>query len=550
MPEHVTNEDRASTSAMPRTIDRHCDVAVVGGSAAGLAAALQLVRQRRSVIVVDDGTPRNAPAKHMHGYLGWDGAAPTDLTARGRAEVRSYGGEVLTGRAQSVEQRDDGWFQVEVGGGHRIVARRVLAATGLIDVLPNIDGVRAHWGGGVIHCPFCHGYEVRDAAIVQIVTHPMGFHQAVLFRQLAKELTVVVHDAALVADDRIDQLVDSGVDVVPAEVRRIVDRADGEIAGVELANGTVIPADAVVVGPTFRPRTEPFAGVGPSTAPHDSGAGHLIEVDPTGQTSVTGVYAAGNATDPTMQVLQAAAHGGRVGAMIAFDLADDDLHRAARLSPDQTDWDRRYGSDSDVWSGNPNGTLVAEVSDLAPARVLDVGAGEGGDAMWLAERGWAVTASDVSERGLERVAAAAEARGLEVESVHVDVNELGAFGTREFELVSMQYGSIHRTPDGRALSNLLGAVAPGGTLLAVAHDRTPWREPVDVAEQTRMFDPDAFVGVDEIAAAIDNHPQWHVDVHETRTRPPGAASAHHHVDDVVLRAHRAGTDSTPSNAAR
>ena len=116
----------------PQVIERHCDVAVVGGSAAGLAAALQLGRQRRSVIVVDAGEPRNAPAAHMHGYLSREGLAPSELIAMGRAEVRSYGGEVLSGRVGAVTRTDGDHFRVELDSGRSIIARRVLAATGLV----------------------------------------------------------------------------------------------------------------------------------------------------------------------------------------------------------------------------------------------------------------------------------------------------------------------------------------------------------------------------------------------------------------------------------
>ncbi|MEM9513505.1 MAG: bifunctional NAD(P)/FAD-dependent oxidoreductase/class I SAM-dependent methyltransferase [Actinomycetota bacterium] len=538
MVEYGRNEQAQHTYESPPTLERHCDVVVVGGSAAGLAAALQLVRQRRSVIVIDDGTPRNAPAAHMHGYLGWDGAPPVDLIDRGRAEVRSYGGEVLTGRVRQVERHDDGTFRVEVGGGHRVIARRVLAATGLVDVLPDIDGLADHWGADVIHCPFCHGYEVRDQRIVQIVAHPLGFHPSAVFRHLTEQLTIVVHDADAANDERIDELIADGVEVVRAAALRIVADSSGRVNGVELADGRLIPADAVVITPTFRPRAEALAATGLTAAPHDSGAGEIVTVDPTGHTAVPGLYAAGNLVDPTLQVLQAAAQGGRVGAMIAFDLAESDLRTAGRVSGAQADWDHRYGGDEHVWSGNPNGTLVAEVADLTPGRVLDIGAGEGGDAVWLAEEGWTVTANDISERALARVSAVAEQRDLAIECLHIDANARDAFVGRHFDLVSMQYGSIHRTPEQRGLSNLLDAVAPGGTLLVVGHDLTPWSHPIDVDEQTRMFDPGGFVGIDEIAAALADRPGWQIERHETRPRPPGAASAHHHVDDVVLRAQR------------
>jgi thioredoxin reductase/SAM-dependent methyltransferase len=519
-----------------RSIERHCDVAVIGGSAAGLAAALQLARQRRSVIVVDDGTPRNAPAAHMHGYLGREGAPPSELAARGRDEVRGYGGEILSGRALAVHRTDGGHFRIGLAGGHVLVARRVLAATGLVDELPDIDGVADHWGRDVVHCPFCHGFEVRDQRIVQIITHPMGLHPAPLLRHLTDRLVIVLHDASGVDEGTLDALRTGGTDIVRAPVRRVVAGRNGRVTGVELVDGRSLAADAVVVGPRFRARADAFAPAGLQATPHPTGLGDVLEVDPTGQTAVPGIYAAGNVTDPSMQVLHAAAHGSRVGAMIAFSLADADLDAATRPSGDETDWDHRYGDDTPMWSGNPNGTLVHEAGRLAPGRALDVGAGEGGDAIWLAERGWRVTASDISSRALARVAAEAERRGLAVEALHRDANAPGAF-EGAYDLVSMQYGAVHRTPDQRGLRNLLGAVAPGGTLLVVAHDLTPMREPHDVTAQTTMFDPDAYLGVDEIAAALVQSPDWKIAVHDVRPRPPGAASTHH-VDDVVLRAHR------------
>jgi thioredoxin reductase/SAM-dependent methyltransferase len=522
---------------VPRTVERHCDVAVIGGSAAGLAAALQLGRQRRSVIVVDAGEPRNAPAAHMHGYLGREGEPPSALLAAGREEVRSYGGEVLDGRVVGVTRTDGDRFCVALVGGHSIVARRVLAATGLVDELPDIDGLAEHWGGDVIHCPFCHGYEVRDRHIVQLVTHPMALHTAPLFRQLSERLTLVVHDNRDVNRDELDALRVGGVDIIDAPVRRIVTGADGHVAAVELADDARIDTDVIVVSPRFRARAEPLEPLGLELTPHPSGLGDVVATDATGATSVPGLYAAGNVTDPNQQVSQAAANGSRVGAMISFSLADDDLRAAARPSANEADWDKRYG-DVPMWSRNPNGTLVNEIRGVAPGRALDVGAGEGGDALWLAEQGWDVTASDISRRALERVDAEATRRGLRVECQRADANALDAFEAGAFDLVSAQYASIPRTPDGRGVRNLLNAVVPGGTLLVVSHDLEPMRAPIDTSAQSRAFDPDAYVRVEDVVAAIASSSAWDIEVHETRPRPPGAASASHHVDDVLLRAQR------------
>lgn len=143
-------------------------------------------------------------------------------------------------------------------------------------------------------------------------------------------------------------------------------------------------------------------------------------------------------------------------------IAAEDAAISTGLSAGEADWDHRYDG-AQLWSGNPNGTLVVEASALTPGRALDVGAGEGGDALWLAEQGWQVTASDISRRGLDRVAAEAARRGLRVECLHADANAPDPFPVAAFDLVSAQYASIPRTPDGRGVANLMKAVAPSGT---------------------------------------------------------------------------------------
>lgn len=535
----MTDHASHSSPAPARPIVRHVDVAVLGGSAAGLAAALQLVRQRRSVVVVDDGTPRNAPAAHMHGYLGREGAAPGALREIGREEVRSYGGEVLRGRALSVRQEDDG-FHVALSGGHELVARRVLAATGIVDELPAIDGLAERWGRDVIHCPFCHGFEVRDRQVVQIVVTPMGLHPTSVMRHLTDRLTVVVHDDTGFDPAAIAAVEASGVPVVVTPVRRVTSGTETALS-IELDDGRTLPADAVLTGAGFRARAEVLADVGITTVPHASGLGDVVQVDPTGRTSVDGVFAAGNLTDPGLQVLPAAAHGSWVGAQIAFSLAADDVQTGTRPSGPEQEWDARYGGTEQVWSANPNGTMVAEVTGLTPGRALDVGAGEGADAIWLAEHGWTVTAADVSGTALARVRDEAQRRGVDVATVQGDANGLAPFGDDRYDLVSLQYGSFHRTPDQRGIANLLGAVADGGTLLVVGHDVHGPDHEHDPGAGTWMFDHAAFVGVDAIAAVVEGSPAWRVDVHETRPRPAGAVSGHH-VDDVVLRAVRIDQD--------
>ena len=291
-----------------------------------------------------------------------------------------------------------------------------------------------------------------------------------------------------------------------------------------------------MVGVRFRVQADAFGSLGLEPVEHPSGLGDFVETDETGETSVPGLYAAGNLTDPNQQVLQAAANGSRVGAVISFSLAHEDIELAARPSAGEADWDHRY-SDDQIWSGDPNPTLLSELEGVVPGRALDVGAGEGGDAIWLAEQGWKVTASDISQRALDRVAAEGARRGVEIEGHRSDANALAAFHAGAFDLVAAHYVPIPRTPDRRGVRNLLEAVAPGGTLLFVSHDLEPIRASGDTNNH-HPYDPDAYLNVADFVDVLEGSSEWEIKTHETRGRP--AAKSSPHINDIVLRAQHIG----------
>jgi SAM-dependent methyltransferase len=236
--------------------------------------------------------------------------------------------------------------------------------------------------------------------------------------------------------------------------------------------------------------------------------------------------------------------GSRIATTVG-DALDQEDRDAERPSGNRADWEHRYSGEQ-IWSGNPNGTLVNEVSDLPPGRALDVGAGEGGDALWLAEQGWTVTASDISQHALDRIGAEAARRRLQLECQLADANADDPFATAAFDLVSAQYASIPRTPDNRGVHNVVRAVAPGGTLLVVGHDLDAMRKAIEEGA-AMAFDPMAYLHVEDFAAMVADSPDWVVEVHGTRPRPPGAASASHHIDDVVLRARRVSVEGVRSS---
>jgi thioredoxin reductase len=181
-------------------MDDSYDVVVVGGGAAGLAGAVALARSRRSVLVVDAGEPRNAPASHVHNFLTRDGTPPAEIYAAGRVEVERYGGTVETGTVTAL-RRDGGRFAVQFGG-REVTARRLLVATGLRDELPDVPGLAERWGIDVLHCPYCHGWEVRDQRIGILATGPGAVHQALLFRQLNPQVTVLAHTGPELAPEQ------------------------------------------------------------------------------------------------------------------------------------------------------------------------------------------------------------------------------------------------------------------------------------------------------------------------------------------------------------
>ena len=166
------------------------DVVIIGGGAAGLSAALVLSRARRRVLVVDSGAPRNAPAAHMHGFLSRDGMPPGDLLAAGREEVRGYGGTITTGVVSDVVRSQPGRFHVLLADGERVSTRRLLVATGLRDELPDIPGLRDRWARDVLHCPYCHGWEVRDQPLGVLWNGPETVRYAQIVRQWTDDVVL------------------------------------------------------------------------------------------------------------------------------------------------------------------------------------------------------------------------------------------------------------------------------------------------------------------------------------------------------------------------
>ncbi|MGH3376760.1 MAG: methyltransferase domain-containing protein, partial [Actinoallomurus sp.] len=327
----------------------------------------------------------------------------------------------------------------------------------------------------VLHCPYCHGWEVRDQAIGILATGPLALHHALLWRQWSERVTFFQHTADEPSAEDLRRLKARGIAVVRGQVAAL--EADDRLTGVRLDGGHVVPCDALVVTPRFTARAGVLDGIGVRTAEQEMDGqvvGTYVPAGPDGSTNVPRVWVAGNVTSPFDQVIAAAAAGVRAGAVINADLVTEETDRAVADGGDGVAelWDARYRESDQIWSGDPNDALVRETASLTPGSALDLGCGEGADAIWLAERGWRVTAVDIAEVALERAQRHAAKAGVTVDWQRHDLGTSFPAGT--YDLVSAHFlYSLGDLPRAQVLRTAAAAVAPGGVLLIVGHAGLP-----------------------------------------------------------------------------
>lgn len=286
------------------------DAIVVGGSFAGLSAAMQLARARQRVLVVDSGLPRNRFSPAAHGFFGQDGRPPRSMIEDAAAQVLAYPTIERARDEVLAAGQDDGGFALTLAGGGQERAARLVLATGVRDELPLIPGVTERWGRTVLHCPFCHGYEVADRPIAVLANHPLSTHQAEMLPDWGP--TTYFTQGTFEPDvEQSARLLARGVQIERTPIVELLGDAPA-LAAVRLADGRVVPLAAIFTAPAQH-MASPLAGQ-LGCAVVDGPLGPLIEVDGRNQTTVPGVFAAGDAVNPMQSATLASASGVMAGA--------------------------------------------------------------------------------------------------------------------------------------------------------------------------------------------------------------------------------------------
>jgi thioredoxin reductase len=299
------------------------DCIVVGGGAAGLSAALVLGRARRRTLLVDAGEPSNLPAEGIGGLLGHDGRPPAELYAMGRAELELYptvewGDGTVDGGA-----RVDGGFALDIAGRGRELTRRVILATGMEYQPPDLPGLAPLWGRSVFHCPFCHGWEMRDAALAVLGGGAGGLHRALLLRGWSDDVVLLGDGPAELAAADLGRLAAAGVEVDQRPVARLIAR-DGALAAIEFSDGSTIAREGLLVPVTVRQRSALAARLGAEPAEPGPVVVDALVVDTMFRTTAEGVSAAGDVSAQLQQVAGAISAGSLAAVGVVQGLMAED----------------------------------------------------------------------------------------------------------------------------------------------------------------------------------------------------------------------------------
>jgi thioredoxin reductase len=292
------------------------EVIIIGGSYAGLSAAMALGRSVRYVLIIDSGLPCNRFTPHSHNFLTQDGETPAAISAKAKAQVMAYPSvKFKESIVTEVVKRENG-FEVNTASGKTFTSKKIVIATGVTDIFPSIDGFAECWGKTVIHCPYCHGYEVRQKNTAILANGDGAMHYAALISQLTGNLSVYTNGPAAFESQQKEKLAKHNIAIIEGKVTRI-HHDNGQVTGLELEDGKVQAVEAIYARPEMK--LQDFI-LKTGVAINDMG---FVSVDEMQRTSVPGLYASGDCTTGQRAVAVAVASGMKAGAAINYELASE-----------------------------------------------------------------------------------------------------------------------------------------------------------------------------------------------------------------------------------
>jgi len=295
------------------------DVIIVGGGPSGLTAALMLGRACKRVLVCDAGKPRNQAAHAAHGFFSRDGISPAQLLQIGREQLDPYDGvEIQVGEVVNAEKLDD-YFQITLSDGKEFIGRKLLLATGMKDTLPAIDGFAQLWGGSVFHCPYCHGWEVRDQPLAIYGKGEVALEMTFMLTSWSRDLVLCSDGAAELSDEQRQQLSNWGVQLREEKIARL-EHQDGKLTGIVFTNNEVLPRRGILLRPRSYQRSHLATQLG-----CEIGSDDIVQVDENKQTSIPGIYAVGDSSNPYSQIGVAVTSGTIAGVSINRTLTEENL---------------------------------------------------------------------------------------------------------------------------------------------------------------------------------------------------------------------------------
>lgn len=293
------------------------EVIIIGGSYAGLSAAMSLGRSLRKVLVIDGGEPCNRQTPHSHNFLTQDGQVPAKIALAGKEQVAKYESiHFLDGFAFSAQKNETG-FELITRAGELFTARKLVFATGLKDIMPDIDGFAECWGISILHCPYCHGYEVRHEKTGIFGNGALGFEFARMISNWTKDLTIFTNGKATFSPEELSKLTQNQINVVETAIDRI-EQESGRIQNVVLKDSSKIALKAVYARPKFIQHTDMPAQLGCALTDHG-----LLKVDALQQTTVPGIYAAGDNSNQARAVAVSVSAGSMAGAAVNRTLIEE-----------------------------------------------------------------------------------------------------------------------------------------------------------------------------------------------------------------------------------